>query len=64
MSAPARQHAVAQRDLGLDLLRVVAAAMVFVFHLSQTGHVRNLGLMGEAGNSGVTIFFVLSGFLL
>jgi peptidoglycan/LPS O-acetylase OafA/YrhL len=41
MLAAEPRHAVAQRDLGLDLLRVVAAAMVFVFHLSQTGHVRN-----------------------
>jgi peptidoglycan/LPS O-acetylase OafA/YrhL len=63
VSAPASARAAGQHDLGLDLLRAIAAGMVFVYHLTQDGKVA-MGILGDHGSTGVTLFFVLSGFLL
>lgn len=54
----------------LDGLRGVAAGMVIVFHLWQAGFTDSFGLTGAAsrifafGQTGVDLFFVLSGFLI
>jgi peptidoglycan/LPS O-acetylase OafA/YrhL len=58
------EHA-ASRDNNFDVIRLAAAAMVFVNHCaSLTGH----GFLGIAGSSfgglGVSIFFAISGFLV
>lgn len=52
------------RDISLDLLRVLSCAMVFGVHLGQ--HVNIPGVIGaffERGATGVSFFFILSGFL-
>jgi peptidoglycan/LPS O-acetylase OafA/YrhL len=54
------------RSAGLDLLRALAAALVVVFHM-RTMLVVDFGPLNpvfEGGNSGVFIFFALSGYLL
>jgi peptidoglycan/LPS O-acetylase OafA/YrhL len=56
-----------ERAPGVDALRVLAAALVFGFHMRTTGFGTlpgPLGLVSNAGNSGVFIFFVISGFVL
>src|SRR5690349_3220455 len=61
---PAR--AVDHRSAGLDFLRALAAVLVVVFHL-RTMLVVDFGPLNriiEGGNSGVFIFFALSGYLL
>ena len=50
------------RRPGLDLLRVTAALMVVVQHADLFG--ANLGPLARGANSGVFIFFALSGYLL
>jgi peptidoglycan/LPS O-acetylase OafA/YrhL len=57
---------VAHRSAGLDLLRLLAAVLVVVFHM-RTMLVVDFGPLNgiiEGGNSGVFIFFALSGYLL
>ena len=55
---------------GLDGLRAVACLMVFAVHFSQITHLRgsygpfDIARLLENGNSGVALFFALSGFLL
>ena len=55
---------------GLDGLRAVACLMVFAVHFGQTTHLQgtagpfDLERLIENGNSGVALFFALSGFLL
>jgi peptidoglycan/LPS O-acetylase OafA/YrhL len=55
---------------GLDGLRAVACLMVFAVHFGQIAGLRgylgpfNLARLLENGNSGVALFFALSGFLL
>jgi peptidoglycan/LPS O-acetylase OafA/YrhL len=54
------------RSVGLDLLRTLAAVLVVVFHL-RTMLVVDFGPLNpviEGGNSGVFVFFALSGYLL
>ncbi len=57
---------VDNRNAGLDALRTVACLLVVVFHL-RTLLVVDFGLLNpiiEGGNSGVFVFFALSGYLL
>ncbi|MCR4635501.1 MAG: acyltransferase [Butyrivibrio sp.] len=52
------------RDLSLDILRVLACLMVFGVHLGQ--HVKIPGIIGvffSKGSTGVSFFFILSGYL-
>ena len=53
-----------KRDFALDILRVLSCVMVFGVHLGQ--HVNIPGTLGaffEKGSTGVSFFFILSGFL-
>lgn len=53
-----------KRDFALDILRVLSCVMVFGVHLGQ--HVSIPGVLGaffEKGSTGVSFFFILSGFL-
>lgn len=55
------------RLLGLDLLRFMAVTMVIFAHLSLSGNSLSFHLLNPvhtAGWAGVTVFFVLSGFLI
>jgi peptidoglycan/LPS O-acetylase OafA/YrhL len=55
------------RSAGIDVLRAVAALMVFAYHAHALYRVvlpGPLAQIGFAGNRGVTIFFVISGFVL
>jgi peptidoglycan/LPS O-acetylase OafA/YrhL len=74
-SPPTRPAAVSaalqptQRDPALDGLRGLAVLMVFFFHYggglkSHEPAVRFLGMLTEAGWTGVVLFFALSGFLI
>lgn len=47
----------------LNSLRAIAALMVIMCHLLE-GQSRTIVFLGNFGSSGVTIFFVLSGFLI
>jgi len=63
---PANTHG---RDLGLDGLRGLAVLAVYIFHYGgglKSPHlaVRLFGQLTAAGWTGVTLFFVLSGFLI
>ena len=55
-----------KRDPNLDLLRALAIVMVIVFHLSVMWPVRRdfVSRWGSLGEHGVTLFFVLSGWLI
>ena len=55
-----------ERSAGLDLLRAIACALVAVFHLRTVLDVDfgPLNPVIEGGDSGVYIFFALSGYLL
>ena len=55
-----------KRDPNLDLLRALAIVMVIVFHLSVMWPVRRdfVSRWGGLGAHGVTLFFVLSGWLI
>jgi acetyltransferase len=57
---------VAERNAGLDLLRVLACLLVVVFHLRTVLGVDfgPLNSVVQGGDSGVYIFFALSGYLL
>lgn len=64
MEIYAKDKEMKSQELGLDLLRVLAAVGVFLCHF---GQYINLGKLGEVflfGAHGVQIFFVLSGFLI
>src|SRR5437867_2985585 len=67
-SGPAQRHVGAQanRDCQLDLLRAVAILMVVAYHLIQTSPVRPPPTVRfwRAGEYGVDLFFVLSGWLI
>lgn len=55
----------AQRLPGLDLLRACAIALVLMSHYAGfVSHAPTFGFIGEAGWSGVDLFFVLSGYLI
>lgn len=56
----------AERLNTLQLLRAVAATLVFVFHLSDIFRTHGLveGARGTVGAAGVDIFFVVSGFII
>ena len=59
-------RAIANRSAGLDALRSFAALLVVVFHM-RTMLVFDFGPLNpvvEGGNSGVFVFFALSGYLL
>jgi peptidoglycan/LPS O-acetylase OafA/YrhL len=59
-------RAIDHRSVGLDFLRALAAILVVVFHL-RTMLVVDFGPLNpifEGGNSGVFVFFALSGYLL
>jgi peptidoglycan/LPS O-acetylase OafA/YrhL len=63
---PRAGRAIHQRSVGLDFLRTLAAVLVVVFHM-RTMLVVDFGPLNpiiEGGNSGVLIFFALSGYLL
>jgi len=51
------------RDLGLDVARVLAVALVVIYH-AFAGQTTALGALGGSGWMGVDLFFVLSGFLV
>ena len=51
------------RSGGIDALRVVAAAMVLVYHAHGLGLV-SVPLIGTAGREGVILFFVISAYVL
>jgi peptidoglycan/LPS O-acetylase OafA/YrhL len=56
-----------RRIPALDGLRAVSIGLVLVGHLAGTPHfasLSSLALFGDIGNLGVTIFFVISGFLI
>lgn len=70
-SSEARRGAVSNRHLrGLDGLRALACLAVFGVHFQQATGVTgrwgfvDIGQLLENGNTGVALFFVLSGFLL
>jgi len=50
-------------SLYLDLLRLLAALAVYLFHVSYFAKVR-IPLIGNLGSEAVIVFFVLSGFLV
>ena len=56
----------ARRDFGLDVLRGIAILLVLDFHYGHLlgGALRATGFPEFEGDAGVTIFFVLSGFLV
>ena len=74
MSCPHNVSAVRRRVHGIEGLRAVAACSILVFHVWDSGSTRTHGAEGLAFGSlgpvlnnlraGVTLFFVLSGFLL
>jgi peptidoglycan/LPS O-acetylase OafA/YrhL len=51
------------RSGGIDALRVVAAAMVLVYHAHGLG-LASVPLIGTAGREGVILFFVISAYVL
>jgi peptidoglycan/LPS O-acetylase OafA/YrhL len=56
---------VTKRIDGLDTLRAVAIALVFMFHyMVFTSHEPTFGWLSEVGWIGVDLFFVLSGYLI
>jgi len=64
--APAAAHSSVVRDSNLDLLRAAAIVMVVAYHLIQTSPVRPPAHVRfwRAGEYGVDLFFVLSGWLI
>lgn len=58
--------AAPSRNTGLDALRAIACAMVILFHLNTVGGVSfgPLDPLIGGGDTGVFVFFVLSGYLL
>lgn len=53
------------RRPGLDLLRVIAALMVVVYHVQGLyGTFGSFGGLVDGGNAGIFVFFALSGYLL
>lgn len=48
----------------LDMLRAGAALIVFVYHLANSWFFPRLGIRAEFGHDAVTLFFVLSGYLI
>ena len=61
-----KQRRLEDRNAGLDLLRVLACLLVVAFHLRTILHVDfgPLNSFVQGGDSGVYIFFALSGYLL
>ena len=59
-----REAAERTRSGGIDALRVLAAAMVFVFHAGSAYRLTGLGPLGARGSNGVLLFFVISGYVL
>jgi peptidoglycan/LPS O-acetylase OafA/YrhL len=53
------------RNRGLDTLRALAIALVFVYHYEVfVSHAPTFGWLGQVGWTGVDLFFVLSGYLI
>jgi len=63
---PEQTSVLKERNHQLDLLRAIAIAMVVVYHAIQSSPVPLPGLMrfARVGQSGVDLFFVLSGWLI
>jgi peptidoglycan/LPS O-acetylase OafA/YrhL len=61
ISTPPIGTAPLERTVGLDAVRTAAALMVVITHFSDRS---GLSLPGNWGGNGVSVFFVLSGFLL
>ncbi len=59
-------HGAAQRNAGLDALRALSCLVVILFHLNTVGGVDfgPLNPLISGGDTGVYVFFVLSGYLL
>jgi peptidoglycan/LPS O-acetylase OafA/YrhL len=63
-SGPSRDPlAVVPRSGGIDALRVIAAAMVLIYHGHGMGII-SVPLVGTAGREGVILFFVISAYVL
>ena len=68
-AAPAAERRASGRVVELDALRGLAALAVVAFHYTtfyqqQIGHVSPLGFGFPAGNYGVHLFFLISGFVI
>jgi peptidoglycan/LPS O-acetylase OafA/YrhL len=58
-------HRAAMREIpALTALRAVAALLVFLYHFAPRGLPYLPGVVAGQGHVGVTVFFVLSGFLI
>jgi peptidoglycan/LPS O-acetylase OafA/YrhL len=61
LSTPSRHDAPSERTAGLDAVRTVAALMVVATHFADRA---SLPTISNWGGNGVSVFFVLSGYLL
>jgi peptidoglycan/LPS O-acetylase OafA/YrhL len=59
-----RVRAMTKHRPGLDHLRALAIAMVFLFHYRLFAHPAWVDAVGDFGWTGVDLFFVLSGYLI
>ncbi|MEO7106959.1 MAG: acyltransferase [Rhodoferax sp.] len=55
---------ISQRSNGLDTLRALAIALVYMYHYVFVSHENTFGWAGSVGWVGVDLFFVLSGYLI
>ncbi|MDZ7902150.1 MAG: acyltransferase [Rheinheimera sp.] len=64
-STPPNTRLQGSRLQGLDLLRAVAIALVFMYHyMVFVSHEPTFGWLSQIGWVGVDLFFVLSGYLI
>ncbi len=62
---PSLPSPATKRQPGLDTLRALAIALVFLYHYQVfVSHAPTFGWLGDVGWTGVDLFFVLSGYLI